>query len=266
MKNNIFKLTITIFLGLFIYNNRVISQNNEWKDTLIFKVGTEPLRTNFMYFTDKESALQYKPKLSPFYKSLNGTWKFSWCRKPDDRPVDFYKLDFNASQWDDIQVPGDWQLQGYGVPYYKNIGYPFKSNFPHAPEDYNPVGSYIREFEIPEEWNNKQIFLHFAGVNSAFYVWINGKYIGYREDTKTASEFNITSFIVKGKNKIAVEVYRWCDGSYFEDQDMWRFSGIERDVFLYAANEIAIRNIKIIASLDENYKNGIFSVEILINN
>jgi beta-galactosidase len=243
-----------------------IAQHNEWKDLSITEAGGEPQHTSFIYYPDIETASKYKPQLSDFYQSLNGTWKFAWSRKPSDRPVDFYKPEYNSDNWNEIKVPADWQLQGYGVPYYVNSGYPFKSDIPNAPEDYNPVGCYLREFEIPDSWIAKQIFLHFAGVNSSFYVWINGRLAGYSEDSKTATEFNITNLLIKGKNKIAVEVYRWCDGSYLEDQDMWRFSGIERDVYLYAANSLALHNIEIFSPLDDDYENGIFSAKIKLKN
>jgi beta-galactosidase len=260
MKNNLLLLAILILPSL------VKSHGQNWDDIKVYEAGTEPAHSSFMYFKDKKSALTLESEQSSFYKSLNGTWKFCWSRKPADRPVDFYKQEFNTSEWKDIVVPGDWQLQGYGVPIDFNIGYPFEHNVPNAPKDYNPVGSYGREFEVPSAWSGKQIFLHFAGVNSAFYAWINGQYIGYHEDSKTPAEFNITKFLVKGNNKIAVEVYRWCDGSYLEDQDFWRLSGIERDVFLYAANPVAMRNIGIISTLDDSYKNGLLSVNVLMHN
>lgn len=257
---------ITLLISQFPILTQIKAQSKEWADPSITEVGRELPHTSFMYFPNAKSALKYKPKQSPFYKSLNGVWKFSWSRKPADRPTDFFKTNYDTSNWDGIKVPGDWQLQGYGVPYYVNIGYPFPNNFPNPPEDYNPVGSYLREFETPAKWKGKQVFLHFAGVNSAFYVWINGKFVGYSEDSKTAAEFNITAHLIKGKNKIAVEVYRWCDGSYLEDQDMWRFCGIERDVYLYAANPLALRDIEILSTLDDNYENGIFSASVQLKN
>ncbi len=261
------KLLIISTLSIhLLWTVSVHSQNNEWKNLAINEVNTEASHTSFMYYNDSENALKYQPEASPFYKSLNGDWKFWWSRKPADRPVDFYKLGYNTNNWKQITVPSDWQFQGYGVRLYTNIQYPFRTDFPEVPEDYNPVGSYIREFEIPANWDHKQTFLHFGGVNSAFYVWINGNFVGYSEDSKTATEFNITSFLTTGKNKIAVEVYRWCDESWLEDQDFWRFSGIERDVYLYAANPVALRNIEVLSTLDEQYKSGIFSAKILLKN
>jgi beta-galactosidase len=197
---------------------------------------------------------------------LNGVWKFTWSRKPTERPVNFYKRGYDTSSWKDINVPGDWQFEGFGVPYYSNITYPFKAEFPKAPEDYNPVGSYVRTFEVPSQWRGRQIFLHFGAVKSAFYCWLNGKYVGYHQDSKTPVEFNITEYLADRTNTLAVEVYRWCDGSYLEDQDMWRFSGIERDVFLYATNPVTFRNIEIQSLLDETYTNGQLLAKVLLKN
>ncbi|MBN1185547.1 MAG: DUF4981 domain-containing protein [Bacteroidales bacterium] len=259
---NIIKYNVLKLFLLFGITFSSISQSNEWDNILVNEFGNEPAHASFIYHADKESALTGRSEISPYIMSLNGYWKFSWCRKPADKPVDFYKTDFNAATWNDIIVPGNWQFQGYGVPYYVNIGFGFEKNFPYAPKDYNPVGSYIKEFTILKHWENKQIYLYFGAVNSAYYVWINGQLIGYKEDTKTPGEFNITKYLIKGKNKLAVQVYRWCDGSYFEDQDMWRFSGIERDVYIYAANQVSIKDIQVISTLDSVYKDGIFSLRI----
>jgi beta-galactosidase len=245
---------------------RVKSQGNEWDDPSVNEVGTEPRHTSFIYFADKQSALKNSAEASPFYKSLNGTWKFSWCRKPSDRPSGFYKTGYDASNWVEIKVPGEWQLQGFDVALDVNNGYEFENRFPKAPEDYNPVGSYLRDFDVPSDWKDKQVFLHFGGVSSAQYVWINGHYLGYSEDSRTDREFDITKYVKEGKNSVAVQVFRWCVGSYLEDQDFWRFSGIERDVYLYAANKIAIRNLEITATLDNQYKNGLLTAKVLLKN
>lgn len=252
---------LVIFLaGVALLN----AQKPEWNDLIVNEIGAEPKHTSFMYFSDVSSALSNEWEESPFYLSLNGIWKYSWCRKPSDRPVDFFQPGYDYSVWEEIHVPGDWQLQGYGVPYYVNVGYAFEKNPPHTPQDYNPVGSYIREFVLPEDWIGKQIFLHFAGVNSAYYAWVNGNFIGYHEDSKTPAEFNITKYVKDTINTVAVEVYRWCDGSYLQDQDMWRFSGIERDVFLYATTSITVRDIEITAGLDNNYQNGNLQLNLLL--
>ena len=256
-------LPVLLALYLPIIGN---AQTHEWDDLDICETGTEARHATLWYFQDKQDALELGWKESPFYLSLNGPWKFYWSRKPTERPADFYRPEYDYSAWDEITVPGDWQMQGYGVPYYVNIGYPFEINAPFAPQDYNPVGSYIREFSIPESWDKKQILLHFAGVNSAFYVWINGNYAGYHEDSKTPAEFDITTYLQKGENILAVEVYQWSDGSYLEDQDMWRFSGIERDVFLVAANPVSLKDLKVQAEPDAQYHNGDLHLEYSVVN
>jgi beta-galactosidase len=208
--------------------------------------------------------------------SLNGKWKFNWVAVPDKRPVDFYLPNFDVSSWKEITVPSNWELQGYDVPIYTNFVYPFKVDPPRVtsepPEDYtayklrNPVGSYRQEFTVSPAWNGRQIFIHFAGVSSAFYVWVNGQKVGYSQDSMTPAEFDITDFIKEGKNLLAVEVYRWSDGSYLEDQDMWRLSGIYRDVFLYSTPKIHIRDFFVKSDLDKEYKNANLNVEIQLHN
>jgi beta-galactosidase len=257
---------LSLFIALLLFPCLVKSQENEWNSPSVNVVGAEPGRASFMYYADKQSAVKNLTENSPYYKSLNGIWKFNWCRKPTDKPVDFYKTGYDVGNWKTIHVPGEWQLQGFGVPIDVNTGFGFENRFPRAPEDYNPVGSYLREFDIPVDWIGMQVFLHFEGVSSAYYVWVNGHYVGYSEDSRTGREYDITSHLYQGRNTLAVQVYRWCDGSYLEDQDFWRFSGIERNVYLYAANPAAVRNLEIIATLDDKYKAGLFSTNVLVKN
>jgi beta-galactosidase len=210
-------------------------------------------------------------------ESLDGTWKFHWVKSPDVRPVDFYKSDFDVSSWKEIPVPSNWEMQGYGTPIYSNITYPFKRNAPSvtdAPDDHSwtaygqrdPVGSYRREFTIPDSWNGRETYLLFNGVNSAFYVWINGEKVGYSQDTRMTSEFNITKYLKPGKNMIAVEVYRWSDGSYMEDQDFWRMSGIFRDVTLISRALVHIRDFQIKTPFDNAYENATFKLHVSVQN
>ncbi|MCP5106155.1 MAG: beta-galactosidase, partial [bacterium] len=173
---------------------------------------------------------------------LNGTWKFNWVRVPGQRPEDFYKEDFCMDGWNDITVPGNWELQGFGVPIYTDEPYPFEPNPPKVPHDYNPVGSYRRYFSVPGNWDGRRVYIHFGGVRSAMYLWINGEKVGYSQGSRTPAEFDITALVRKGKNMVAVEVYRWCDGSYLENQDAWRMSGIERDVYLFSRPWVHIRD------------------------
>jgi beta-galactosidase len=254
-----------LIIILIIIGNSAKSQYAEWNQLEINELGAESKHSSFMYFENEKLAIENDWNKSSYYKSLNGIWKFKWSRKPTDRPVDFYNPGYDFSKWDEILVPCDWQLQGYDVPIYTNDRIPFKVNLPFAPEDFNPVGSYIREFSIPETWNGKEIFLHFGGVNSAYFVWINGNKTGFHKDSKTPAEFNITKYLKTGKNILAVEVYRFSNGSYLENQDMWLLSGIERDVFLYAANTLAIRDIGLNADLDSIYQNGLFKLGLVIH-
>jgi beta-galactosidase len=238
----------------------------EITDIQVTSVNTEKPHCTLIPYSDISAAIQDDPAESPYFLPLNGTWKFNWVSKPDDRPAGFFKQHFSTRRWDDIEVPSDWQMKGYDYPIYVNIRYPWDEPYPQVPMNYNPVGSYKRTFTLPDNWGDREIVLHFGGVNSAFYVWINGKYIGYSEDSKTASEFTITNFVKAGKNSIAVQVFRWCDGSYLEDQDFFRLSGIERDVYLYAIPRMHIRDFFIKADLDDNYRNGIYSIEYNVVN
>ncbi len=204
---------------------------------------------------------------SPYVMSLNGRWKFHWVPKPADRPTEFHQLDYNDKSWKTIPVPSTIEVQGYGVPIYTNAKYPFgKANPPCIPHDNNPVGSYRHTFTLPPSWQGRQIFLHFAGVESAFYVWVNGFKVGYSQDSRTPAEFNITPYLRPGKNLLAVEVYRWCDGSYLEDQDFWRLSGIYREVFLYAAGNVRIRDFWVKTELDDRCRHANLKVSVQVKN
>ncbi len=225
----------------------------DWENPDIVGINKEPGHCTLIPYSDIETALKVDREASRFYRSLNGNWKFYWVRKPADRPVDFYKPGYDISNWDLIPVPSNWQMHGYGIPIYLNVPYPFPPNPPYIPHDYNPVGSYRRRFTIPDEWKERQIFLHFDGVKSAFYVWMNGKNVGYSQDSMTPAEFNITKYLKSGENTLAVEVYRWSDGSYLEDQDMWRLSGIYRNVYLFATPQVHIRDFFVRTDLDESY-------------
>ena len=232
----------------------------DWENPAVFSVNTEEPRTTFVHYNSADFTKTVSDLSN--YQLLNGTWKFNWAEKPADRPVDFYKNDYDVSDWDDIEVPSNWQMKGYGYPIYTNVRYPFPKNAPYIPHEFNPVGSYKRTFTIGKDWNGKQIFIRFGAVNSAFYLWINGQKVGYSEGSKTPAEFDITEYVKPGENEIAVEVYRWCDGSYLEDQDFWRMSGIERDVVLFATEKVRMRNVIAFATLDtETYKKG----QLLVN-
>tara|TARA_B100000809_G_scaffold176399_1_gene173794 strand:+ start:1297 stop:5772 length:4476 start_codon:yes stop_codon:yes gene_type:complete len=232
----------------------------EWENLDIVGVNKKEPTATFYHHQKSESSKTWNEL--PNYKSLNGTWKFNHVNKPSDRPKEFYTSDYDVSNWDETQVPSDWQMNGYDFPIYTNIIYPFPIDPPFIPDSFNPVGSYKRTFNVSSSWDQQQVFLHFGAVNSAFYVWVNGEKVGYSEGSKTPAEFDITEYIKIGENDISVEVYRWSSGSYLEDQDFWRLSGIERDVYLYAVPQQHISNIKIKAGLSNDYKDGKFNAKI----
>ncbi len=240
-----------IFFLLPLY----LKGQNVWENPAIVGINKEEPHCTLIPYENFKKAITGIRKASEFYLSINGKWKFNWVKKPDLRPKDFFKLDFNDKNWNTIIVPSNWETQGFGRPIYLNVRYPFKKNPPYIQHDYNPVGSYRRYFTIPEKWSQREIFVHFDGVQSAFYLWINGIKVGYNQGSRTPAEFNITKYLKRGKNLIAVEVYRWSDGSYLEDQDMWRLSGIFRDVYLMATPKVHIRDFEIITKPDLSYKN-----------
>lgn len=203
---------------------------------------------------------------SPFVQSLNGDWKFHWVGRPADRPIGFERDDFDIGRWATIPVPSCWEMQGYGIPIYTNIRYPFPANPPHIDHSYNPVGSYRTSFALPDAWKNRRVFIRFGGVYSAFYVRLNGRMVGYSEDSKDAAEFDLTPHLRDGANTLAVEVYRWSDGSYLEDQDMFRFSGIFRDVTLFAVPPVHLRDVFILTDFDDKYENALLTAACTIRN
>jgi beta-galactosidase len=266
MKAILFRFLIIVLILSFSCPTKVQSSVIDWENPRMFGQNKEPAHCTLIPYEDHKQALRDKPEPSPYYLSLNGTWKFHWTRKPADRPKDFFKPGVSVKWWDDIPVPSNWEMHGYGIPIYINAGYPFPANPPYIPHDYNPVGSYRRDFLIPLSWKDRQVFIHFAGVQSAFYLWINGKKVGYSQGSMTPAEFNITPYIKTGNNIVAVEVYRWSDGSYLEDQDMWRFSGIYRDVFLFSTPSIHILDFCVQCDLDQKYYNAELTVTPIIHN
>jgi beta-galactosidase len=236
----------------------------DWENPEMIGLNKEAPHASLISFNDEVSALEAVKLNSPNVLSLDGTWKFNLVKSPDQRPVWFFKDDYDTRDWDEIPVPSNWEMKGYDVPIYVNITYPHKKNPPFIQHDYNPVGSYKRTFTVPSEWKNKEVFLHFGAVASAFYVWINEELVGYSQDSKLPAEFNITKFLKRGTNSIAVEVYRWCDGSYLEDQDFWRLSGIQRPVFLHARPKTYIRDYFALGDLTDNYTDGLLKLNVAL--
>ncbi|KAA8477190.1 beta-galactosidase [Arcticibacter tournemirensis] len=254
----------------------------EWENEEIFGVNKEPAHVSYIPFASAEELKNdptyktpWEKTKSSLYQSLNGNWKFNWVKQPSERPLEFYKPEYDVSSWKEIQVPSNWEMHGYGTPIYTNITYPFKNDPPFIkPEpgytnekEPNPVGSYRRSFSIPENWAGKRIYLRFEGVYSAMYVWVNGKKVGYSEGANNAAEFDVTNYAQAGENTLAVEVYRWSDGSYIEDQDMFRLSGIHRDVSVYALPEVHIRDYYVKTDFSgQDFSSSVFNAKISVRN
>ncbi|HLP36026.1 glycoside hydrolase family 2 TIM barrel-domain containing protein [Lacibacter sp.] len=235
----------------------------DWENPRLVDANKEAPHASFLLFDRKEDVLSDDMKRSTFYQSLNGTWKFSYTDNFRNRPLDFFKTNFNDATWSNLPVPSNWELQGFGMPIYTNIIYPFPKNPPFVGND-NPVGSYRKEFTVPDNWSDKDVLLHFGSITGCALVYVNGQQVGITKASKTAAEFNITKFLQKGKNLLAVQVFRWHDGSYLEDQDFWRLSGIERDVFIYAQSSLSIWDFELKADLDNGYKDGMFAADVLL--
>lgn len=234
----------------------------EWENPEVNEINRLPMRSSFFAYESQEAAVRNDRQASQRFMSLSGEWAFRWAKNPSQRPKGFHNPGFDLSGWDTITVPGNWELQGFGTPHYVNIEYVFPANQPFLPADYNPVGSYRRDFTVPSHWRGQQVVLHLGAVNSAYYVWVNGKRAGYSEDAKLPAEFDVTALLQPGRNTIAIEVYRFSDGSYLEDQDMWSLSGIEREVFLFARPPEHIADLRIDAGLDADNTAGTLAVAL----
>lgn len=237
-----------------------------WQDPEVNQINKLPARAHFIPFATLEQARTEDKWQSSMLQSLNGMWKFNLAQNPSERPYWFFKNDFDTRSWKEIKVPANWELEGYDYPIYVNVKYPHAKTPPLIQDDYNPVGSYKRNFTIPESWKGKEVVIHFGAASSMLNVWVNEQFVGYSEDSKTPAEFNITKYLKPGENSLAVEIFRWCDGSYLEDQDFWRMSGITRDVYLMVRNEQQIQDFRVNSGLDDTYTNGIFSVNIDVLN
>ncbi len=238
----------------------------DWENPRVFERNQQPPHTPLMPFSNRQKALELDFAGSEYFMPLDGSWKFLWSENPVKAPRRFYETDYDVSHWSRIQVPGNWQMQGFGHPLFRNIAHPFPANPPFVPKDYNPVGSYRRTFRLPSGWDNRRIFLHFEGVKSASTVWINGDSVGYNEGGMEPAEYDITPYVRPGVNHIAVQVIRWSDGSYFEDQDMWRLSGIYRSLYLMAIPNVHIRDFAVSTRFDSLYENALFSCTSWVKN
>jgi beta-galactosidase len=239
----------------------------EWQNPEVFRVNKEPARSYFYSFNNAQSAFSKTPWDQSNHILLNGLWAFNWVDSVSKKPNDFYQSNYDYSQWDKIEVPANWEINSYGTPFYHSHQcFKDKAIPPEIPKHYNPVGSYRKTFELPDDWQKKQVFIHFGAVKSAFYLWVNGQKVGYSQDSKTAAEFDLTGYLQAGKNHIALEVYRYSDGSYFECQDMWRLSGIERDVYLFATPKVHIKDFHAYTTLTGQYTKGELQLSAQIDN
>jgi beta-galactosidase len=238
----------------------------DWEDPKIVQRSKEPAHVTLVPFADAPSALAGERQASPYFRLLNGNWKFHLATRPETAPAEFHQETFDDSGWREITVPGNWQLQDtWDIPIYCNVQYPFPANPPHVPEE-NPTGCYRTTFEVPAHWQGKRIFINFDGVDSAFHLWINGQMVGYSQGSRLPAEFELTSYLHTGKNILAARVYRWSDGSYLEDQDFWRLSGIFRDVYLFATPQVHVRDFWAFPDLDEDYQDARLTVHLHIKN
>jgi beta-galactosidase len=239
---------------------QIDSARPDWENPAVYERGKEPARATGFPFEDRALALEGDRTASSRFLSLNGKWRFAFSPNVEGAPADFYRDEFDVSAWKQIRVPADWQAEGYDQARYNNITYPFPANRPLIPHDRNPVGSYRRDVDIPAGWSGQDVLLHIGAAGSAYYVWVNGQQVGYSEDSKLPSEFDVTRFLRPGRNNIAIRIYRWSDGSYLEDQDFWRVSGIEREVFLMAAPKSRIRDFAVRAGLTNEWRDGTLDI------
>lgn len=257
------------------------TSHNDWENERIYAINKEEGRATFIPFANSEEMKADPAYTRPWertrssrYLLLNGNWKFNWVKQPSERPVDFYKTSYDVSGWKEIPVPSNWEMHGYGTPIYTNITYPIRNNPPFiqgqrgyaVEKEPNAVGSYRREFALPADWKDKEVFIHFDGIYSAAYVWINGKKVGYSQGSSNDAEFRITPYVKAGNNTVAVEVYRWCDGSFLEDQDMFRLSGIHRDVYLVASPKVRLRDIHLTSQISDRLDKAELKVKTDVHN
>ena len=251
---------------LSMSSGALAQSESRWQNVNINQQNREPRRANFFAFENLEKAQSFDKKKSANYLSMEGMWKFNFVKDHNKRPANFFALKYDDSQWKDFPVPGLFELNGYGDATYKNIGYAWATQFdpnpPYISELNNYTGSYRRTFELPKDWKGKDVYFHVGSATSNLTLWVNGKYVGYSEDSKVAAEFNISKYLKPGKNLIAMQVMRWCDGSYFEDQDFWRFTGIAREVYLYARPKLHAADIRLNAALENNYQDGVLNYKV----
>jgi len=260
------KVNGVILIGIILSFQLAAQLHPDYENPEVFERNQVKPHTTLMPFENLDQALAGDRLSSPYHQSLNGTWKFHWAQNPQVAPEDFYRSGYQRADWSEIKVPSNWQMEGFGYPLFRNIGLPHPIRPPEVPKGFNPVGSYYRTFELPAAWEDREVFLHFEGVHSASYVWINGKEVGYNQGGMEPAEYNVTPFLKKGENSIAVKVLRYSDGAYMEDQDTWRLSGIYRNVYLMSTPKVHVRDFYVTTDLDERYEDATLKVVSDLNN
>lgn len=260
---HIFYLVLFLFTSMMLMSQSTLP---DWENPQVYAVNKEATRATSLPYSSEKTAMENKYETSPFFQSLNGNWRFLWVEKPSEIPSGFYAENYDTKKWVDMPVPGNWEFNGYGIPIYVNVGFGFPKNPPFINKEDAPVGMYRHNFNIPSDWNNRRVFLHFEGGTNAMYVWVNGQKVGYTENAKSPAEFDITGYIRQGNNTLACEVHKYSDGSYLEDQDMWRLGGINRNVYLYSTAQTRIQDFFARPDLDKNYKNGQLDLDVTLKN
>lgn len=256
-------------LSFFLFGiGLILSAQNQpdWENPEVFAVNKEDTRATSIPYPNEDLAKTDDYAKSPYFRSLDGVWKFYWFPKVADVPEGFWKENYDISNWVNMPVPGNWEFNGFGVPYYKNTGFGFRARPPHIDKEYSPTGAYRHEFAIPDNWDGRRVYIHFEAGTNSMYVWVNGQKVGYTQNSKSPAEFDITPYIRKGKNILACQVHKYSDGSYLEDQDMWRLGGINRSVYLYSTAQTRIQDFFAHPDLDKSYKNGLFSLDVTLKN
>ena len=267
-KRNFMFLALLGSMVLYGHGEVRAQDASRWHNVDVNQQNRAPRRATFFAFENQDKAQAFEKKKSTNYLSMEGTWKFNFVKDYNKRPVNFFAANFDDSQWKDFPVPGLFELNGYGDATYKNVGYAWATQFdpnpPYISELNNYTGSYRRTFDLPKDWKGKDVYFHVGSATSNLTLWVNGKYVGYSEDSKVAAEFNISKYLKPGKNLIAMQVMRWCDGSYFEDQDFWRFTGIAREVYLYARPKVHAADIRLDAGLENQYRDGVLNYQVAL--
>lgn len=255
-----------LFVSIVVCMNSFSQNVPDWENPEVFAVNKENTRTTALPYPSEQLAIGDDYDASPYYQSLNGKWKFHWVPKVSEVPAGFYEENYDVTNWVEMPVPGNWEFNGYGIPMYVNTGFGFRAKPPHIDREDSPTGAYRHEFNIPDSWDGRRIFIHFEGGTNSMYVWVNGQRVGYTQNSKSPAEFDITDYVRRDKNTLACQVHKFSDGSYLEDQDMWRLGGINRNVYLYSTAQTRIQDFFAHPDLDKNYKNGVFSVDITLKN